>query len=282
MDLVENIKDFVSTSQELPSLPDIIIELNAMLASHDVNIDKLSKLLETDIAMSTNILTMANSVFYRGLKEVKSVKEGIMRIGLRETRNIVYAGGVIPLFTDIEAINPDNFWKHSIVTAYTAEILGEMIHYKKDISQLYICGLLHDMGVLVFAQFFGNEMKKVISSTIDENGNLNQGFLELFNSMHAEIGGMLLKRWDLPELLVQTALFHHLPDLSDEQYRKEIQIIKLANEVTIMEGFHYFSDLSVSTYPFSLQYNSKKVEKIRETVKSRLEEIEAVTKLLNR
>lgn len=91
---------------------------------------------------------------------------------------------------------------------------------------------------------------------------------------------MLLKRWELPDTIVQCALYHHYPDQADKEYQKEVKVIKLANEVTILEGYTFFNELNHDSYPFSVQYDSKKIIEIREKVKSKLSEIDAMSSII--
>lgn len=269
----EKIKDFISNSNDLPSFPDLIVELNARLATNKYNIKELADLIENDISITSHILKLANSPLFRAEKEITRIQDAIVRIGISEVKKITYAASLFPLFSNIENMDATHFWKHSIMVAYIAEIFAELIAPDLDLDEIHICGLLHDMGIMILGEFFPTELTGILKNLFPDGRNINIGFLDIFNSMHAETGALLLKRWNLPDKIVATVQFHHHPQLGPEEFRKMTKIIQMANTFANTSDFSMFQNFPSEQYPSNLKLDDRKRRAILNKLENKIAEI---------
>ena len=65
-----------------------------LIDSPDVKLGELAEAVSGDPMLSTRIMGVANSSYFRGASEVLSVRDALVRMGVREARTLV---GVVAL-----------------------------------------------------------------------------------------------------------------------------------------------------------------------------------------
>jgi len=83
----------------------------------------------------------------------------------------------------------------------------------------YVCGLLHDIGKIVFSAVYPETLEK-----IEEVRKLHDIPEKVYNAIlsgqnHSEIGAALAEKWNFPQTLINSIRFHHQPDAAPEEYR---------------------------------------------------------------
>jgi putative nucleotidyltransferase with HDIG domain len=98
-------------------------------------------------------------------------------------------------------------WEHSISVAVFAKELSSYLKIEKEGA--YLAGLLHDIGKLVIYFHDADAYEKIIKK-VDEKG---ENFMileeEVLNFSHIDAGNYLVNKWNLPEFIKKTILFHH-------------------------------------------------------------------------
>ena len=67
------ILESLKNNKDLPSLPEIAVKLEELLADPDSKISDIAKLIETEPTLSGKIITLSNSVYYRGIYKIKTI-----------------------------------------------------------------------------------------------------------------------------------------------------------------------------------------------------------------
>lgn len=224
----------------LPVLPTIVQKIRETIASPHYTIDALAKLLELDAVISVRLITVANSVVYRGREKVLTVRQAVPRLGTKETDNIVMAIVNRNLYQTTEKELQglmEQLWKHSLATAFCAKLLAEKLKMGEQESY-FTMGLIHDIGKVPLLQALsilrakGDESMKALDlSTI----------ASILKDAHETMGSGLLKNWDFAEQFVRVALMHEEPVLNDKT-EKSILIIHLANILTRTIGLSHYTD----------------------------------------
>jgi putative nucleotidyltransferase with HDIG domain len=119
-----------------------------------------------------------------------------------------------------------DLWRHSVAVSIAAEALvkDKKKHGSKDV---FTPALLHDVGKLVLGSFVREELKNIkgiaakgVPFVVAEN--------MILGTDHAEVGALILARWNLPAEVVNPVRWHHDPDSSDAS-DLQMDVVYLAN-----------------------------------------------------
>ena len=197
--------------EDLPTLPSIAMEVNKMLEDYDTSIKTLSRTIEKDQAMVSKILKLVNSAFFGVRSKVSNIPHAVVLLGFNTVRNAVVSVSIMDSFSGedlLEGFNITDFWTHSVAVAVTSRHLAEQtrLHPADD---CFIGGLLHDIGKVILSQYFQDLFKKVWISAQENKLSFYEAEKKEIPVNHAQIGGHLTKKWQLPAGLADAIQYHH-------------------------------------------------------------------------
>lgn len=215
----------------LPAMPQLIFAIEDAIKKEDVTIQDISRLIETDAGISSRLMGVANSVFYRGIKECTSVEDAIARLGMHETQQLVHVIANRNLFALKDRRYEDIIEKlyiHSIACGAASHAIARHLNMP-DLGNFFTMGLFHDIGKLLVLQVLSEITKNMrgIDFTLT---------MEIMDSLHNKAGYMLLSKWAFPQIYLLTALNHD--DISTlDNPEKELAIIHFSNLFVRKLGF---------------------------------------------
>ena len=187
----------------------------------------LEQLITGDQSLSSQVLRMANSAFYRGLTNIMTVKAAIVRLGMREIGRIVLLSASQNQFrtTDPE-INTvmKKLWQHSAGCALAANWLAKRCKFADLSTQAFFAGLLHDVGKLFVLMVIEQVKRKNTTLTMTD-----ALFLEAIDTLHTKQGYALMQQWHMPEHYCLIVRDHHELDVDTKDYL--LLIVRLADMV---------------------------------------------------
>jgi putative nucleotidyltransferase with HDIG domain len=158
-----------------------------------------------------------------------------MRIGTARLKTL--ALGVVvtgPLSSRLEGYRfaKDELWRHSLAAATIAHWLAVALRYPEP-EEAYVAGLIHDIGKLVLDQHVEAAYDEVVETVREQGLEVWQAEEETFGIDHANVGGMIAREWQFPEMLVSAVQYHHSPGLANPNGQQSLAaIINLANAYT--------------------------------------------------
>ena len=198
----------------LPSLPATVSRVLAVTADPESCGDDLVNAILPDQAMCAAILKIANSAFFGIPREVATMDKAVNVLGFNEVHNIVLGKAVFNSFQKIPPTGKrtvDNFWKHSFHCGLAAKIIAEDL--KCPPSELFIAGLIHDIGKLAIFYAKPNEYFHILKQEeVDVQIKCQDEERKQFGIDHCEVGMHLLTRWMFPEQLLTIVGYHHNPN----------------------------------------------------------------------
>lgn len=223
--------------EELPTLPEVMVKVHGLINSDECDASKLAKIIKHDPALTSTILKTANSSYYNIInRRISSVTEAIARIGFNEVLKITMAMSVIKKFANTKSIiGYKSFWRHSLTAASMTSIIADMAKSDclgEDRQDLFLTGLLHDIGVLIYDQFFHDEFTRIIDFALkEEKTYLYSENVISPKETHAFIGGALLEIWKLTSPVINAVRYHHTPHKCSEKLRGIVAVVSLAEYV---------------------------------------------------
>ncbi|GMT42286.1 MAG: histidine kinase [bacterium] len=215
----------VDRIDDLPTLPASFNEICRVADEPRSSSREIAAVLERDMVITAKVLRLINSAFYGMTRKISKVEQAITLLGVSAVKNLIMATSVFKVFGGQEDIK--GLWVHSISVAVTAKIIGQNLHYR-EIEELFICGLMHDIGKVVEYKFHSEEVKAVRGKCLSEELFYWQAEKELFETTHERIGQLLLSRWKVPDRYCKVVGLHHRPRLNSE-YAMETVTVFLAD-----------------------------------------------------
>ena len=212
---------------DLPTLPTSFLEVKRVSEDPNSSSLEIAEVVERDQVLTAKTLKLINSAFYGMPRKITRVEQAITLIGINALKNLILGSSVFQVFEMKSKMKA--LWLHSIATAVTAKIIGQNILYR-EIEELFICGLLHDIGMLVEFQYYKEDVEKISEKCKLEKRQFYDVEKELFGIGHERIGQLLLTKWRLPEKFSKVTGFHHHPN-SNSDYALEIAIVFIADAI---------------------------------------------------
>lgn len=282
MKIDQKIKDMVrNKNTQLPTLPVIVEKILSMARKDNTSAKDLAETISKDPAISNKILRLSNSAYYGMMKEIDSIPRAITIIGFNEVVSLTIGMSVISAFNDGHKqgrnFNMKGLWIHSLGCAFaarkTAKKLGIM-----QVEQIFISGLLHDMGKVIFALYFPDEYIDTFEYIKKNEIDLHKGEKHILGIDHADLSGLLMERWNFPDSILIPARYHHSIDQCPPKYQHLTLIIAFSDYLS--QKAEFGENWAVKTPAIlkvrdKLGFTKPDAEQMVEDLKNYKEEIEA-------
>ncbi|MBE9574542.1 MAG: HDOD domain-containing protein [Proteobacteria bacterium] len=185
-----------SIVNKVPKLPVFASTLTHKLLGGGISLKEVSEMIQADPSLVGLVLKTLNSSYYGFYKKISDIHRGVVLLGLNGLHQLVMDSGVRRIMPDTPYFNDLHY--HSVAISHIAFALSQNVQFSNP-AQMATIGLLHDLGQVV---------TKLLK---DRNPNLNM----LIDSLdRAQIGAVLLKKWNLPEVVWRSTEFQFYPEFS--------------------------------------------------------------------
>jgi putative nucleotidyltransferase with HDIG domain len=198
---------------EIVSFPRVLAEIQTELLKDSVASVRIAQLVETDAALTVQVLRAANSPFYGLRWEVTSVPQAVAVLGFEEVSHLAL---LFHMRQQIFKLNEhqsdflDMLWKHSLSTAIVAQSLASKFG-QKPYSKAFTAGILHDLGKIVLVQYYPIYLDEIRQLSSESGVPDIDAEEQMVGITHANIGARLCQKWMLPAELSDIVQHHHHP-----------------------------------------------------------------------
>lgn len=239
---------------EIPSVPLVLLRIIEVLDDDSSSSRTLEQLILHDPSLSARILRLANSAFYCFRDEVKTISHAIALLGLNLVKSLAIGMNIFESFTrglKKEAGLVNQLWMHSFGSALVAQEIWMRRGNRKEAEFAFLCGLLHDLGKVVFFRCDAANYARMFSS---EKGPGDPDICTLetnaYGIDHAAMGASLAKEWGLPLDLATVVRKHHSALSADLPL---VSAVSLADMMAKQKEVGYDGDRRLSVNPAKLQ-----------------------------
>lgn len=220
----------IASIDDLPTLPRTVLKITELVNDPKSSAKDLSRIITDDQVLTARLLKLVNSSFYGFPQRISTVTNAIVLLGFDAIRSLLLTTSVFDLFvgrTKKQRLDQERFWDHSLGCAVGAKVIGNYLRHDK-IEELFVLGLLHDIGKIVEMQFLPDEFDKVAEVVNKQNILMITAENQVLGFNHAEIGKLLAEKWNLPIKLGQVIAQHHRPGYAGS-FILEASIVHLAD-----------------------------------------------------
>lgn len=202
---------------KLGSLGSINRALSNLVNSEQSLTSQIAEIIRRDPSLAARLLRMVNSVYFGLSTRVNNIEEAVFFLGLRQIRELSMATPVIEELEKLQqrtsiALPWKDLWSHSIGTAMiTREILASTSLQIDDDTD-YLVGLLHNVGKVVMASAFPEELQTIMTTPVRNPAEICALERQLIGWDHARIGAYYLGRHKIADEIITAVLYHNEPD----------------------------------------------------------------------
>ncbi len=209
-------KKIIKNSKALPPMPEIMAKATAILSDENAGFKEVGDVLETDQAMATRVLKLANSAYYGLSVPVESVQQASALLGFQtliELITVVSTSQMMGKSLKGYSISSKEMWEHSLLVATAAKMIAEKKHPEL-VGNAFNAGLIHDSGMIIIDEFI-EKNKELFQNYIKEGVTFHSAEKKILGFNHAEIASEFFKKWNLPPAQTRAIKFHHHPESSE-------------------------------------------------------------------
>ncbi|HBJ82244.1 HDOD domain-containing protein [Pseudothermotoga sp.] len=225
-------EDILSKIEELPTPDPIVQKIISVASDPNASAKELSEVIKLDASLTVRILRLVNSAYYGLPRKIVALNEAIMILGFKTVRNIalsVFTYSSVLKGNKKSSINHMQLWKHFLGVAVGCELLAQMTGYPNK-EELFIAGLLHDIGKVALDYISPDAFSAVAKLTENLGISFSQAEEKLNLPNHAMISGKMIEQWNLPEIVVQSAAGHHVPNnFADSVYSDVVAMVHISD-----------------------------------------------------
>jgi HD-like signal output (HDOD) protein len=201
----------------LPEIPSVVFELNEVIANPMSSADHIGQVVNRSPSLTVLLLKIVNSSFYGFPSKIDKVSQAVTLIGTREISGLALGISILSIFKNIpkEIIDMYSFLKHSLACGILSRILAAQKNFGQT-EQLFVSGLLHDLGRLILYLYFADESRNILSRSRNNNRLLYEEEQDYLGCDHAQVGKQLMEQWKLPLILENNVLYHHKPSKAQQ------------------------------------------------------------------
>lgn len=260
----------------LSTLPEVAAGYLANLADDGIDRAALGEIIESDAALSANILSLAYKERVVFADDKPSVAEAVAKLPKSMIREAVLSNKVFGAFeTDYDpdsrrTLGRKQLALHGLGVACCARDIAELVLGEGQRQLAFSAGLLHDIGKLALDEVMPKSFERMVSEAKSQNTSLQHIEQKHLGLDHAVIGRRLAEKWHLPREIVLAIWLHHSdPEIISENLPTAgiAGIVRLADIITrqcdIGMSGSFDSPDSISEIIDSLSVSAEQIAEIR-------------------
>jgi putative nucleotidyltransferase with HDIG domain len=172
--------------------------------------------VESDVSLVITVLRIANRTAQRKRGKIAGIPEAVEILTPEGVETLAARAATFDFFERTPGwdLMPERFRLHAVATQSAADRLARELDYDSR-DELLCSALLHDIGKLVLAHAYPGYPSQIHGVARTPEDRLHRERLEL-GVDHALVGGVLARRWALPNRLALAIERHHADDADGE------------------------------------------------------------------
>ncbi len=217
-----------SQLSDLDTMPFIYRKLLALLNAPYPSARELGLVISTDQSLSIRVLRMVNSAYYGVTQKVVSIPQAVSMLGMNVVRSLCFCLATYDSFFSGGGGERSDLWKAGMGTGLTAKALAGRVGQGGRKEELFVAGMLCDIGHSVLQKYAPREYK-LLKEALRGGKDPLEAERQVLGVTHAEIGALACEVWKLPPLLVSCVAHHHHPMEAPEEFRHAACVVHIAD-----------------------------------------------------
>jgi HD-like signal output (HDOD) protein len=145
----------IKDTKTLPTLPGVIVKLNALAGNDKATIQEMARLVSSDHVLSARVLRLVNSPSY-GFYRVSTISNAMILLGVDVVKSLALSSSIF----EIMETSVVGLWEHSLGAGVAANIIARKLQIP-DPEEVSTAALLHDIGKVILKIKFDAEYGQI-------------------------------------------------------------------------------------------------------------------------
>jgi putative nucleotidyltransferase with HDIG domain len=210
--------------EAFPALAESRNRVLRVVRAERTSVGEVVAAVESDVALVITVLRIANRSAQRKKGKIASIPDAVTILTPEGVETLASRAATFDFFERTPGwdLMPERFRLHAVATQAAADRVAREIGYE-DRDQLLCSALLHDIGKLVLTHAYPGYPLQIHGPARTPEERVHRERLEL-GVDHALVGGVLARRWALPNRLATAIERHH-----SEEPEEEAAVVRLAD-----------------------------------------------------
>ncbi len=232
----------IQSIKDLPPMPQVVIRIQHLISNLNSDTKQLAEIIESDQAIATKVLKMANSAYYGMSGKISSIHQASLLLGYQTLGEIVTMAGAADLLSGKMpgyGYDSRDLWKHSLSVAFCSKLIAETKNTNL-IYEAHTAGLIHDVGKIILDRYVLEKKDQIADYMAQEEKTFLDAEHWFFGFDHAEIASEICRAWNIPATITLAIRCHHRPSNSNGDELS--YILHIADYVSTIGGIGYDDD----------------------------------------
>jgi HD-like signal output (HDOD) protein len=234
----DELRSLAGNVSVLPSAPTTYLAISRALATPNVSIQDVARIVEREPALCAKVLQVANSAFFGLPRAVSSVTQAATYLGTLALRDLALAMETMAALHPSRAALGARDHVAFQLNALAVGLLGRrwFASDRNKADNAFVAGMLRDMGHLVLA------------------GPGNQANAAATAGQHPALSAYLLGLWGIPHAVLEAVAFHEQPERVQHDGMDVVDVVHLCDAIV--------SELSPSPFQAPPQLDWQRYERL--------------------
>lgn len=218
------------TASDLPTIPVVATKVMQLIESESATAEELAKVVASDPAVAARVLKISNSSFYGCQRQIQTLSHAIVVLGFGTLKSLVVAASVKQVYQPY-GLTEKMLWEHSFGAGLAARIIAKETRLVSE-EEAFLGGLFHDIGKIIMNTMSSTQFQDAMQRCYNDGITFEEAERQVYSYTHAEVGGLVIKKWNFPDMLMHAVLNHHSFEFGEDVDPCQINltcIVGLAN-----------------------------------------------------
>ncbi len=261
--------------KKIRTLPHVVTRVVQLVNDEESTLQDFEEVIRMDAALVARLLTLVNSSYFGLTRQVDSISRAVALLGMKNLHNIAVTDaiqGMIRNNAGTTEFSPQRLWLHSAASSICCKMIAERI-FTINGDDAYLCGILHDIGLIVEMETEGETFLKIIEQLATDGPSIIELEQDLFQTDHCQLGYIMAKDWRISDPIAEAIRDHHQDNGAIDPH-SPTGILQMSEYIIHQLGFAIKNDLRASLAPSLAAHIQSNVEEYKVLAEDLPEELE--------
>lgn len=217
----------IMTAGDLPTIPVVATKVMQLIENESATAEELAKVVASDPAVAARVLKISNSSFYGCQRQIQTLSHAIVVLGFGTLKSLVVAASVKQVYQPY-GLTEKMLWEHSFGAGLASRMIAKETRLASE-EEAFLGGLFHDIGKIIMNTLNKQQFQDVMQRCYNDDISFEEAERQVYSYTHSEVGGMVIKKWNFPDMLMHAVLNHHTFEFSKDEDSYQVNLTSIVS-----------------------------------------------------